>query len=105
MKSIEDIKVGEVFSAYIISISTDERKSKQAGVFLNESVGLRSVEGKGWYGSSGWSNTVKCVKLSDGSIVRIGQKVSIDTSENYEESAKQAALQKLTAEDRQLLGL
>lgn len=99
--------------AYEITIPADERRSSVFGYFKNSQDGLRMASGKGWYGSDGHCNGVDVMTFTvDGEEYSFLRKSRIHVYKNeadYELKQqaiqREKALNKLTLEERKLLGL
>lgn len=91
---------------YELRAMTGETGSKVIGYFTDANLAAASGKGEGWYGSDGMVGEVT-VLTQDGVIGFILDKESITLEEDAARRAVaiQKALDKLTPEERELLGI
>lgn len=98
-----------IFDAWEAWTTVDDhgRRGELIGVFSSEGAAELAAKGRGWYGGDGWTGSRTCIRAAN-EVYRLvdGDPVEMDADlPKLRKAAKAAALRKLTAAERHLLGL
>ena len=108
--SLVDKRVGVPFDVWVVHVGEDERspgRPDPSQVFTSESVAKQAAKGRGWYGGNARVSKFRVMRGADGDYYFIGEKVKdIDkVYADYAEKTREAALKKLTDEEKRVLGI
>lgn len=100
-----------IFEAFEAFHTVDDRGSRGAsvGIFSTRAMAEIAAKGKGWYGGNGHVRPVTCLRITETlEVFKLAEEEPLQIDVNAEEETervRKAALDKLSHEERPVLGL
>lgn len=103
-------EVGALFDVWVVHTGAGERDNGRPDpslVFSKEGAARHAAKGRGWYGGTAAVSSFKAVRATDDRCYFVGGEIGdIDKiNADYEEKTRLAAISKLSAEERRILGI
>ena len=101
---------GKPFDIYVIYTGGDDLHSGSPNgnyAYLDEAAAKQKAKGMGWWGGNAHVDKFLAIKDNDGCYWLISKEIKDinETQFNYEKEIKEQALEKLSAEERRILGI